>query len=49
MASVASLVGIWAWRGSTGRGELRSARPRRVEEAVQAAIAPVRTKVSTAA
>lgn len=48
-AAVAPVVGIWAWRGSTGRGELRSARPRRVEEAVQAAIAAYRSDVPTAA
>jgi hypothetical protein len=43
MAELAPLVGIWAWKGSTGRGELRSADPGRVQLAVERAIAAVLT------
>jgi hypothetical protein len=41
MATLAPRVGIWGWRGSTGRGELRSDRPLEVQRAVAAAIAAV--------
>ena len=41
-ATLAPYVGIWAWKGSTGRGDLRSARPRVVQEQVRRAIAEVR-------
>jgi hypothetical protein len=41
MAELAPRVGIWGWRGSTGRGELRSDRPLEVQRAVAAAIAAV--------
>ena len=39
MARLAPRVGIWAWKGSTGRGVLRSADPAAVQAAVDAAIA----------
>jgi hypothetical protein len=42
MAALAPYVGVWGWKGSTGRGELRSARPRVVQEHVRLAIADVR-------
>jgi hypothetical protein len=42
MAELAPRVGIWGWKGSTGRGELRSANPGGVQEAVERAIAAVR-------
>jgi hypothetical protein len=42
LAALAPRVGIWAWRGSTGRGVLRSARPAAVEESVRRAIERVR-------
>jgi hypothetical protein len=42
MAALAPRVGIWGWRGSTGRGDLRSALPLAVQDAVAAAIAEVR-------
>ena len=42
MAALAPRVGIWGWKGSTGRGDLRSADPLVVEAAVAAAIADVR-------
>ena len=42
MANLAPRVGIWAWKGATGRGELRSERPGHVEKAVQRGIAAVR-------
>ncbi len=38
MAALAPRVGIWGWRGSTGRGELRSDRPLEVQRAVAEAI-----------
>jgi hypothetical protein len=38
MAALAPRVGIWGWRGSTGRGALRSDRPLEVQRAVVAAI-----------
>jgi hypothetical protein len=41
MAALAPRVGIWAWRGSTGRGELRSDRPLEVQRVVAAAMAEV--------
>ena len=42
MAALAPRVGVWAWKGSTGRGDLRSDRPEAVGAAVAAAIARVR-------
>lgn len=42
MAGLAPRVGIWAWKGSMGRGELRSDRPALVEMSVQRGIAAVR-------
>jgi hypothetical protein len=42
MARLAPRVGVWAWKGSTGRGDLRSAQPAAVEAAVADAIADVR-------
>ena len=42
MAELAPRVGIWAWKGSTGRGVLRSADPGAVQAAVDAAIRTVR-------
>ncbi|MFL5778570.1 MAG: hypothetical protein ACJ761_06470 [Chloroflexota bacterium] len=47
MAALATKVGIWGWKGSTGRGELRSGRPARVEQEVQAAMARVRSGSSS--
>lgn len=41
MAQLAAHVGIWGWKGSTGRGELRSARPADVQRAVDGAVARV--------
>ncbi len=41
MAAVAPRVGIWGWRGSTGRGDLRSDRPLEVQRVVGEAIADV--------
>ncbi len=41
MAGLAPYVGIWAWRGSTGRGDLRSERPLAVQDAVARAIEAV--------
>jgi len=41
MAGLAPRVGIWAFKGATGRGDLRSANPELVEAAVVAAIADV--------
>jgi hypothetical protein len=38
MASLAPRVGVWAWKGSTGRGDLRSANPELVQAAVADAI-----------
>ena len=46
MAGLAPLVGIWGWKGSTGRGELRSANPGRVQQAVERAVAAVRASAS---
>jgi hypothetical protein len=45
MAELAPRVGIWAWKGSTGRGELRSANPSRVQDAVAAAIRETRLTI----
>ena len=42
MAALAPLVGVWGWKGSTGRGDLRSANPTLVQEAVAAAIRETR-------
>jgi hypothetical protein len=41
MAGLAPRVGIWGWKGSTGRGDLRSDRPAVVAAAVAAAIATI--------
>jgi hypothetical protein len=38
MATLAPLVGIWAWKGSTGRGSLRCANPDLVQASVVEAI-----------
>lgn len=43
MATLASLVGIWGWKGSTGRGVLRSDDPSAVQEQVARAVAGMRT------
>ena len=48
LAELAPRVGVWAWKGSTGRGELRSERPRLVQEAVARAIARVRARSAAA-
>lgn len=42
MAELAPFVGVWGWKGSTGRGELRSAQPSLVQEAVASAIRETR-------
>lgn len=42
MARLAPHVGVWAWRGSTGRGELRSDDPNAVQAEVARAIAEIR-------
>ena len=42
MAGLAPRVGVWGWKGSTGRGELRSADPVAVQAAVDGAIAELR-------
>jgi hypothetical protein len=42
MAGLAPRVGVWAWKGSVGRGELRCERPQHVEAAVRSGIAEVR-------
>lgn len=39
MAALAPRVGIWGWRGSTGRGDLRSDRPLEVQRLVAEAVA----------
>jgi len=44
MAALAPSVGVWGWRGSTGRGDLRSDRPLDVQRAVAGAIAAVRAE-----
>jgi hypothetical protein len=49
LAGVATRVGVWAWKGATGRGELRSANPALVQESVAAAIRLVREAASTPA
>jgi hypothetical protein len=41
MADLAPHVGVWGWKGSTGRGELRSARPDVVRAEVARAIAKI--------
>ncbi len=41
MATLAPVVGIWGWKGSTGRGELRSARPSDVQDTVNEAVGRV--------
>jgi hypothetical protein len=41
MAGLAPRVGIWGWKGSAGRGDLRSDRPAVVNAAVAGAIAEV--------
>ena len=41
MATLAPRVGIWGWRGSTGRGDLRSDRPLEVQRAVAEAVSDV--------
>jgi hypothetical protein len=38
LAAVAPRIGVWGWKGSTGRGVLRSARPTAVEDSVRRAI-----------
>jgi len=38
MAALAPRVGVWAWKGATGRGDLRSANPDLVQAAVADAI-----------
>jgi hypothetical protein len=43
MAGLAPRVGVWGWKGSTGRGDLRSDDPAAVESAVARAIADVRS------
>jgi hypothetical protein len=43
MASLSPNVGVWGWKGSTGRGDLRSDRPAAVQEAVAEAIAAYRS------
>jgi hypothetical protein len=45
MAELAPRVGIWGWKGSTGRGDLRSANPALVQDAVAAAIREARFTV----
>ncbi|MFL5709157.1 MAG: hypothetical protein ACJ77Y_09265, partial [Chloroflexota bacterium] len=42
LSAVAPIIGVWAWRGSTGRGTLRSDDPMRVQREVSAAIRRVR-------
>lgn len=42
MAELAPFVGVWGWKGSTGRGELRSANPSLVQDAVARAIRDTR-------
>jgi hypothetical protein len=46
MAGLAPRVGVWAWKGSVGRGELRCERPEHVEAAVRSGIAAVRASAS---
>lgn len=46
MAGLAPMVGVWAWKGSTGRGVLRSDDPAAVQAAVAAAIRGVRRERS---
>jgi hypothetical protein len=46
MAGLAPRVGVWAWKGSVGRGELRCERPQHVEAAVRSGIADVRASGS---
>ena len=41
IAALVPRVGVWAWKGSTGRGELRSADPGLVQAEVDRAIAAV--------
>jgi hypothetical protein len=42
MATLAPLVVIWGWKGSTGRGVLRSDDPNAVQAQVARAVAEVR-------
>lgn len=41
MAAIAPLVGIWGWKGSSGRGDLRSDDPSAVQRAVSEAVSEV--------
>jgi hypothetical protein len=47
MAGRAPRIGVWAWKGSVGRGEIGSDRPRHVEAAVRAGMAAVRSGSSS--
>jgi hypothetical protein len=42
MATLAPMVGIWGWKGSTGRGVLRSDDPDEVQTEVARVVAEVR-------
>jgi hypothetical protein len=44
LADEAPIIGVWGWRGSTGRGTLRSDDPMRVQSEVSAAIRRVRAR-----
>jgi hypothetical protein len=44
LSDVAPIIGVWGWRGSTGRGTLRSDDPMRVQREVSAAIRLVRRR-----
>lgn len=44
LSDVAPIIGVWGWRGSTGRGTLRSEDPMRVQSEVSAAIRRVRAR-----
>lgn len=48
MAGIATRVGIWGWKGSTGRGELRSADPSLVQASVETAIRQVLGSIAPA-
>ncbi|MFL5641804.1 MAG: hypothetical protein ACJ771_05620 [Chloroflexota bacterium] len=44
LSAMAPIIGVWGWRGSTGRGTLRSDDPMRVQSEVSAAIRRVRAR-----
>lgn len=44
MAALAPRVGVWGWKGSTGRGELRSVDPAAVQAAVNQAMIAARAQ-----